>query len=65
MTNQKSELAGVLLDDLGVTCEMLARRFDRTGNYVAQRALWDALAEYQSRVALIETQMPDEFGAES
>lgn len=65
MTSQKAELAGVMLDDLGVTCEMLARRFDRTGNFSAQRAVWDALSEFQSSYEKINSQVPEEFGAEA
>lgn len=56
---------GVILDDLGVTCEELFLRFKRTGNFVAQQATWDAAQEFSDRAQLMKNWTPDTFGAET
>lgn len=55
---------GGMLDELGLTCEELYQRFVRTGNHVAQQAMWDALQEFSTRKEIIEAQYPDRFGEE-
>ena len=60
-----NENPGAWLDDMGVTCEMIFDRFKRTGNYSAMQAMWDALQEYNDRRERIDSQFPEEFGAES
>ena len=55
---------GEWLDDMGVTCEMLYSRHKRTGNYSAMQAMWDALQEYAVTQERVDSQYPDEFGAE-
>jgi len=56
---------GELLDDMGITCAELFRRFHRTGNYVAEQALWDAAQEYEVVTQRREVHIPEEFGAET
>lgn len=56
---------GEALDELGITCEQLFNRFRRVGDFRAEQAVWDALSEFTRKNELIESQLPDEFGAES
>lgn len=56
---------GTMLDDMGVTCEQLFERMQRTGNYSAQEAMWNAAQDYARRTVIIDSRIPDEFGAEA
>ena len=67
MTTVTSEIQnpGSSLDELGITCEMLFDRFRRTGNHQATDGMWNALQEFNLKIDLIDSQYPDEFGAEA
>jgi len=55
---------GTMLDDMGVTCEMLYERMRRTGDHSSQQAMWNACQEFSHTITKIDQQYPDEFGGE-
>lgn len=55
---------GAMLDEIGVTCEMLFLRFHRVGDFRAKQALWDALQEFHIAHAQLQEQIPERFGEE-